>query len=1097
MSIRGTLETFNLCELLQMLAFNQKEGTLVLEAEAGTRTIFLDSGKLAFFEQDPGVNACVERLARRAGIGRDGQLERALERSAESGRSLVVELEAMRLVDASKLGQLTSEAALEQLFEAQLTAVAGFEFLEGRALLPDGSPGIQAQPMLPVEGLLLDLARILDQWNSVCEVIPATGEVYEGTGIAVDIADDAEVDPQLAQEVVSRIDGQRSLDRIARECHATAYEVTMIAAALFEDGGIRAVPTETLMARGEDLLARGEAAQALPLLRRAIERGDAPLTARLRVADALEASGQPVAAAAELDTFAALSDDENAAIVFEALCRSLSLRDGDFATAARACDYYLRRRPWLQDYRSLATHALRDLIHGATTGGRPVDAALRLKGFIEAGDAPGEDLLLLADLFSAGGARQEAAVALFARAEELLATDRVPAARSMLRRVLELDPGHADAHRRQSELAGARRRRGHRTRIMMIVTLILVVGGTAGLAWWSFEDGSSTEISISHMDARDAVELAEKRALASIADFVKRCDESAASAKFDKALARAATDLVQDVQTTMTEPTEKLRAYAADIRRSEAAGYRPEHERRYEALAQRRHVVSAQAKAVVEEQAERARDALKIALKEHKDGQFDEARKQLHAARNLSFGDQATRTDAERLLGLVNEYYLQYLTARDGMVAATKAGSLESAFNTGIAALEQLLDSDLTRKLPFPVRVTSRPEGAQVWLGSEDTGMRTPCVLTYSPFAEDPVVTLRLPGRTGVTARLPGYSQIRRSPGTWKSWTPAVDGELPPGPRWVVHDPSGPFLALWASETMPLVAGGQGRTVYAAAARDGHLVPSQSFRSTSDPIRLGGRLAGGLEWHIRGFRTFSVHPATTKPWDTQALGSLARAPLYLGGRMILVDEMGTLYCYRAQTSEALWRVELGAPPSQAPQAGAHGILIATMNGAAYSIDPAGGTVTSLAAAARGPAYVLPLGEGAVILGGGAGGCRLVARDGTVTVLGDAQPVVTRLPWVGKNGVAWIEGDGVRWLAADGKAPVRVGALGTDVQHVAGSGKGMLYGTAPDGVLRAVDLTKPEQVMWTAPLGGPADTPPLALDNALYVLVEGRLVAIDR
>lgn len=1096
MSIRGTLETFNLCELLQMLAFNQKEGTLVLEAEAGTRTIFLDAGKLAFFEQDPQVSISLTRLARRQGIGAGAELDRALERQASSGRGLLVVMEQLGMIRPAEAAELYKTAAIEQLFEAQLTAVAGFEFVEGRGLLPDGSDGIPAEPALPVEGLLLDLARMLDQWNSVCEVIPGTGEIYEGTGIAVDLAGDEDLDPGLAEEVVRCIDGHRSLDQIAEECHATAYDVTMVAAALFEDGGIRAVPTEGLMTRADDLLARGEAARALPLLQRAIERGDAPLEARLRLADGLEASGETLAAAAELDTFAALSDDHDATTVFEALCRALKLRDGDFATAARVCDYYLRRRPWLQEYRSLANHALRDLIHGATTSGRPTDAAMRLKGYIETGDAPSEDLLLLADLFSAGGARNEAAAALYTRSEELIATDRIPAARAMLRRVLELDPGHADAHRRQSEFEGVRRRRGHRARITMIVILIAVVGGSAGLAWWTFEDTSSTEIAISHLNAHDAVDLAEKRASALINAFAAKCEAARTAAEDQGDLGPAATDLLRDVQAVMLEPAEKLQAYAAEIRRSEASGYGPEHERRYEGLGQRRHVVKARAKAVVDEQAARSRDALNIALKEHKDGNFAEARRQLRAARNLAFNDRSIRADAMRLLGLVDEYYEQFTTAHSAMTEATKKGDLALAFDKGVTALGELLDSDLTRQLPFPVRITSEPAGAEVWLGGLDTGLRTPCLLTYSPFAEDPVVHVRLPGRTGAMERLPSYDLIRRRPEEVRARTPAVHGTLVPGPRWKIREGRADFSAVWGSGSIPIVAGSKGRVVYAAAPADGRLVPGWRQKQTDDPIRLGGRLAGGLEWYIRGHRTFTVRPPSGKKWETQAIGRLERAPLYIKGQLVFVDEMGTLYSFRATTGEPLWRVELGGPPTQQPLAGDHGILIGTMDGSAYRVDPARGGATPLAAKARGPAFVLPVTGGALLVGGGAGGCRFVGKDGAIESRGNAQPSIDRLPWISRQGVAWIEDDGVHWMAADAKSPVRVTGLGSDVLHVAGA-ENTLFATTADGALRAAYPTQPDQNLWTAPLGGRADTGPLPLGKAVYVLVDGELVAVER
>ena len=65
MTIKGTLETFNFRELLQMLAFNQKVGTLVLETEKGTQTIYVDRGRIAFVERDEGANESLLRVLRR------------------------------------------------------------------------------------------------------------------------------------------------------------------------------------------------------------------------------------------------------------------------------------------------------------------------------------------------------------------------------------------------------------------------------------------------------------------------------------------------------------------------------------------------------------------------------------------------------------------------------------------------------------------------------------------------------------------------------------------------------------------------------------------------------------------------------------------------------------------------------------------------------------------------------------------------------------------------------------------------------------------------------------------------------------------------
>lgn len=1096
MSIKGTLESFNLCELLQMLALNQKEGTLVLEAEGGARTLYLDAGKLTFLQTDAGITTSVLRLARRDELASEPRLKAALERHRESGHSLLEAFESQGLAQGERLQDLFREAALEQLFEAQLTAVAGFEFVEGRALQPDGSEGHPIQPSLAVEGLLLDLARMLDHWNEACAVVPGPGEIYEGTGIAVDLSEVEDVDGEMADRIVPLIDGRRSLDQIAEAAHATVFAATQVAAALFEGGGLRAVPTDDLMHRAEDLLACGEAAAALPLLRRAIERGDAPLEVRVRLADALEASGQPAEAAAELDTYAALADtDLNAPAVFEALTRALGLRDGDFATAARACDYYLRRRPWLQEYRMVATHALRDLIHGATAADRPIDAALRLKGFIDAGDAPGEDLPLLADLFEAAGERKDAAQALFRRAQDLMVTDRPTPARQLLRRALELDPGNADARRLQMDLEGTRRRRGHRARIALILLALCAVASAAGVAWYAYRDTASTEIQDTQTRASHAIAAAEERGTAAIEVFRKRATAAASGAKRDDGLAQAADAMRTQVKRILDSTHGVLDQYAAALDSGQATGHTRAHREMLERFEQRSLLLTKNAEAAVQEQAEKAHTILGEALQQDQKGQFVEARRLLTAAWNLAFADAATRVRAERTLRLVNEYFDGYQKVHDDMVAKTKAGQLRAAFAAGLAGLGQLLDSDLTRKLPFPLRVTTDPPGAHVWLGDEDTGQRTPCVFTYSPFVKDLALRLRMPGRKPSVTELPGFGQMRRDPASLADFEPAVHAKLPPGERWRAGTDGNPLGALWIGSGMPLVAGNGGHLIYAVSPRDGRMVPGVRMDPGKDGIRMAGRHETGLEWHITGHRTLSVHDARGAAWEQVAVGRLEHAPIVADGKVVVVDQVGAVYAWDVRTGEARWRTELGAPPTQQPYFSALGILMAVSNGAVYRIDPESGHAKPLAPSVAGAGFALPYGDGAVVLGGGSGGCRSVGPDGRVVALGDALPDVTRVPWIGPKGVAWIEDDGVRWLGAGAPGPTRVSGLGKAVEHLGGGG-GELFGACRDGVLRCASLTRPETALWSAPLGGRAQTPPLRLGDAVYLLVDGHLVAFD-
>ncbi len=88
MTIKGTLETFNLPDLLQMLAFNQKAGTLVLETAAGARTVCVERGLFGFVVGDPLPSRTAARILRRTGAVPPDRLARAEAITANSGRYL-------------------------------------------------------------------------------------------------------------------------------------------------------------------------------------------------------------------------------------------------------------------------------------------------------------------------------------------------------------------------------------------------------------------------------------------------------------------------------------------------------------------------------------------------------------------------------------------------------------------------------------------------------------------------------------------------------------------------------------------------------------------------------------------------------------------------------------------------------------------------------------------------------------------------------------------------------------------------------------------------------------------------------------------------
>jgi len=1093
-SIKGTLETFNLRELLQMLAFNQKDGTLVLETERGPRTIHLAQGRVGFVTGDRHASSMLARVLRRRSVVADDRLERAEQITVRTGRFLGAVLSEMGSGDVEQVEAAYQEAVTESLFDLQMGKIRRFEFVEGQSLAPDGRPGEPLEPRLQVDGLLLELTRKVDTWGVMLETVPSLHEVFEGTGHEVDLSSVDEIDAAQAQRVVGHVDGYHDLEQVAEASAVDRYSVLQVAVALLQGGAIRAVPSDDLVARAEDRLERGEAAAALPLLRRALERGDAPAHARVRLADALDSMGDPIAAAAELDTFANLNDEGHEVEVFDALLRALKLREGDPVSAGRVCDHYLRHRTLLKAKRSDALDALRTLIHGASSTGRPLDAAQRLACFLQNNEAPSDDLMVLADLYAAGGDRAEAASALFRRAEDLMVVQRTAAARDCLRRALEHDPARGDVRRRLQDLEGAARRNRHRKRVHVLLLMLglLAVGG--GGAWWLLSREANRAVSISRDVADEAVRGAERGAVELAQKFRLAVQRAEASPTIPDELEGWAREFVTAVKALADGLRGAIGDYAARLDES-TGGPTPANELVIRGLDQRRQGLLTRAQAVVGEVKKRAEGLLSDGERANREGAFEKALQLLVAARNLGFEDPTVRDRAQVLLKHVESYRERCAQAIAAIDKAREQGDLEASASRAFVTLAEFLDSDLTRAVRVPVALESTPSGAEVLLGGKSTGLVTPCVLAYSPF-EDTTVVLRLSGRTSAVLQLPAYADVQGRGTELASWSPRMSVELPEGPRWVLAPENKQhFVFLWMSGSVPIVLLNDGASTRPIDTRRGTLGSAVTGR-VDNPMRLGGSLPGGVEWRILGHRTLRVKHGQGASWEKQVLGRLERPPAIEGGVLAVVDEAGTLYGFQLASGAELWRRALGGSPAQPPYASPLGFLTATATGAAAAFAPATGVARNLAAAGRGLTLLVPHGAGALLIGTGPGGLRRVATDGTITAVGETSPRPHTLAYAGADGAAWIGQAGVTYLPVGGSAPIPLLGLGKTVTHIAGDARG-LVGVGSDHILRAVDPKAPDKALWSTPLGGAPEAPPVVFGDAVFILVNGGLTAVER
>ena len=256
MTIKGTLETFNLRELLQMLSFNQKVGTLMLATDRGPRSLYVEKGQVALVAGDPDIDSALEKVLVRKVAVPDDRMRRARELQQTSARHLSEVLQEMGVLEPDALEQNGFEAASHALLTLQLTSVSHFEFVEGGVLGPDGTESRPLAPWLVVDSLLLDLTRKMDQWVELNRVVPGMDEIFESSGIAADVQPglkEAELSAQDADAVFAEFNGYRTLYGVAEAAHRDELTAMQVAAVYLTAGAIRAVPTAELATRGEDL----------------------------------------------------------------------------------------------------------------------------------------------------------------------------------------------------------------------------------------------------------------------------------------------------------------------------------------------------------------------------------------------------------------------------------------------------------------------------------------------------------------------------------------------------------------------------------------------------------------------------------------------------------------------------------------------------------------------------------------------------------------------------------------------------------------------------------------------------------------------------
>lgn len=264
MAIEGPLRELNIHDVFQLLDLGRKTGALRVTSE-----LRQNSG-VVHFERGAVIAAHIAsnphplgELLQRTGKLREEDLARARAlQQAGDPRRLGEILIAIEAITRRELERCVRAQAEEAVFELMSWSEGYFSFIEG----PVDPRGLEAVASIPIEALLMEAARRIDEWSRIEAHIPHLGVVprikpsEDGPGAPLDLV-------PFEWEVLAAVDGQRSVrdlaDAVGRSDFDVARTIFGLASAgiiVLED--VEPAPVRTIAvpaaARVEEHLAMGD-----------------------------------------------------------------------------------------------------------------------------------------------------------------------------------------------------------------------------------------------------------------------------------------------------------------------------------------------------------------------------------------------------------------------------------------------------------------------------------------------------------------------------------------------------------------------------------------------------------------------------------------------------------------------------------------------------------------------------------------------------------------------------------------------------------------------------------------------------------------------
>jgi hypothetical protein len=229
MSIRGTLKSMSVADLLQFLAAGRKTGTLKIGRGTIIKQIFLEDGLIVGSNSNDPKELLGQVLLHYGKIG-ESDLQVGLEIQRRSGRKLGTILASRGLVTQDDIMEVLRTRTLEIIYDLFIWEEADFEFLDNEPL-PDDLIRIQVN----ATSVTMDGFYRIDEWARYRSVIKSDRTFFELNPAWTQSADD----DNETRDVLLHVEKGMTAAEICYNLHTSLFHGSALLFDLVNKGVIR------------------------------------------------------------------------------------------------------------------------------------------------------------------------------------------------------------------------------------------------------------------------------------------------------------------------------------------------------------------------------------------------------------------------------------------------------------------------------------------------------------------------------------------------------------------------------------------------------------------------------------------------------------------------------------------------------------------------------------------------------------------------------------------------------------------------------------------------------------------------------------------